>query len=224
MGRDRAASALHDGVLGPNRFAHCLHALVFRRRQFVAWVGLLRRQGRPPFSTAAASALNAKLPALKADLIAAHDLDQAATPPLGHVIFAADGTVEDGSTSGARWLAFPDVRTGLAKRVRDLHEGRSTTRTVPRADVVVEPMDAVGPTRYLATITSLPVLERPFMDDLTPRQRQVAALVVAGKRNPEVALELGLAEETVRTHLRAAYERFGVADRSDLARCWDDPS
>lgn len=44
---------------------------------------------------------------------------------------------------------------------------------------------------------------------LTARQRAVLALVATGATNAEIAAALGLGEETVRSHLKRAYEALG---------------
>ena len=47
------------------------------------------------------------------------------------------------------------------------------------------------------------------MTDLTARQRAVLALVATGATNAEIAAALGLREETIRSHLKRAYEALG---------------
>lgn len=51
---------------------------------------------------------------------------------------------------------------------------------------------------------------------LTPRQREVARLVVRGQTNSEIARALWLSPETVKTHLRRAFERFAVRSKAEL--------
>jgi DNA-binding CsgD family transcriptional regulator len=53
---------------------------------------------------------------------------------------------------------------------------------------------------------------------LTPRQREVAELLAHGATSPEAARHLGLGVETVRTHVKAIYDRLGIASRAELAR------
>jgi PAS domain S-box-containing protein len=48
---------------------------------------------------------------------------------------------------------------------------------------------------------------------LTPRQSEVLALLAEGKSTPELAAALGLAEETVRNHIRQLLRRLGVHSR-----------
>jgi len=55
-------------------------------------------------------------------------------------------------------------------------------------------------------------------EGLTAAERRVAALVVEGRTNREVAAALFLAERTVETHLSHAYAKLGVRSRTELAR------
>jgi len=51
---------------------------------------------------------------------------------------------------------------------------------------------------------------------LTPRQWEVLRRVTAGQRVPTVAKELYISQSTVRNHLAAIFERFGVHSQADL--------
>lgn len=57
--------------------------------------------------------------------------------------------------------------------------------------------------------------------DLSPRQRDVCALVAAGKRNKEIAHVLGIEEGTVKIHLGSCFMRAGVGNRVELANWWN---
>jgi DNA-binding CsgD family transcriptional regulator len=61
------------------------------------------------------------------------------------------------------------------------------------------------------------VLERPRSCPLTEREWDVALLVTQGHSNLRISEELGISEHTVKTHLRNALVRLGVANRSELA-------
>ena len=58
---------------------------------------------------------------------------------------------------------------------------------------------------------------------LTPRQRDVAALVAGGLSNREVADKLYVSLRTVENHLYQVYAKLGFSDRKDLAREWGRP-
>lgn len=49
---------------------------------------------------------------------------------------------------------------------------------------------------------------------LTPRQREIAALLMNGHPNKEIGMRLGLAEITIKTHLTAIFRLLGVANRT----------
>ena len=53
-------------------------------------------------------------------------------------------------------------------------------------------------------------------DGLTPMERQVADLAVAGLTNAQIAERLFIGRETVKTHLSNAYAKVGVANRTQL--------
>lgn len=50
--------------------------------------------------------------------------------------------------------------------------------------------------------------------NLSPREREVLALLVQGKSNKEIATHLGIAEATVKCHFRVIFMRMGVTDRT----------
>lgn len=54
-------------------------------------------------------------------------------------------------------------------------------------------------------------------DLLTPREREVLALIGRGYANKRIAAELGIAEKTVKTHVSHVLAKLGVADRTQAA-------
>jgi DNA-binding NarL/FixJ family response regulator len=52
---------------------------------------------------------------------------------------------------------------------------------------------------------------------LTPREREVLALVSQGMRNAQIAKELSISPGTVKVHLMHVFEKTGAQDRFDLA-------
>ncbi len=55
---------------------------------------------------------------------------------------------------------------------------------------------------------------------LTPRERQVAAMVVAGAPNRDIGMALGTAERTVKLHRANAMEKMGARSLPDLVRAF----
>jgi DNA-binding CsgD family transcriptional regulator len=53
------------------------------------------------------------------------------------------------------------------------------------------------------------------MKDLSPRQREILALVAAGRTSKEIAGELGISESTVNWHLSNVFERLGASSRAE---------
>ncbi len=61
-------------------------------------------------------------------------------------------------------------------------------------------------------------------ESLSPREKQVTALVCLNYTNRQVAARLGIAEETVKTHMRHLLSKFGLRNRSELRQVladWD---
>jgi DNA-binding CsgD family transcriptional regulator len=56
------------------------------------------------------------------------------------------------------------------------------------------------------------------LEVLSAREREVSLLVVAGLSNREVAAALGVAESTVKEHLKRIFRKLGVANRQELTR------
>ena len=53
---------------------------------------------------------------------------------------------------------------------------------------------------------------------LTPRQREIAALLLDAKTRRQIAGELGISESTVKTHVSDLYEKLGINSRAELFR------
>lgn len=58
---------------------------------------------------------------------------------------------------------------------------------------------------------------RPPHSELTPRELEILALIVAGKSNRQIADTLRITEPTVKGHVSVILERMGVGDRTQAA-------
>ncbi|MEI2776113.1 MAG: response regulator transcription factor [Tetrasphaera sp.] len=98
-----------------------------------------------------------------------------------------------------------------------------------------EPTDIIGAIRIVAGGGSLlapsvttrviahfahagtpPPAPHPQLTDLTDREREILAWVASGRSNQEIATELVLSPETVRTHVSRAMVKLAARDRAQL--------
>ncbi|NCD21002.1 MAG: response regulator transcription factor [Actinobacteria bacterium] len=90
-------------------------------------------------------------------------------------------------------------------------------RTVHRGDAVIAPsttrrlLDHLAPT--LRQRNHADAREVAAVESLTPRERQVLALIARGDSNQEIAAELFLSEATVKTHVGRILAKLGARDR-----------
>jgi two-component system NarL family response regulator len=59
--------------------------------------------------------------------------------------------------------------------------------------------------------------ERVLRKDLSPRELAVLRLIVDGRSNKEIAQELRIGEESVKTHSKSLFQKLEVADRTQAA-------
>jgi two-component system, NarL family, nitrate/nitrite response regulator NarL len=52
---------------------------------------------------------------------------------------------------------------------------------------------------------------------LSPKQTAIITCIAQGKRNKEIAFQLGTTEQVIKNYLRKIYEKLGVSDRLELA-------
>jgi DNA-binding NarL/FixJ family response regulator len=60
-------------------------------------------------------------------------------------------------------------------------------------------------------------LRSPIMNALSPREEEVVRYVARGLRNAEIAQELSISEQTVKTHLNSIFRKLKIRDRVELA-------
>ena len=56
--------------------------------------------------------------------------------------------------------------------------------------------------------------------ELTPTERQVVELVVAGRSNADIAATMVVSVRTVESNLTRAYRKLGVKSRTELAAAY----
>lgn len=59
--------------------------------------------------------------------------------------------------------------------------------------------------------------ENLFREELTATETKILQQIVAGKANKEIAYDLNVSENTVKTHVKNVFEKLGVSDRTSAA-------
>jgi DNA-binding NarL/FixJ family response regulator len=107
--------------------------------------------------------------------------------------------------AGASGYLLKDVEpTELARAVRTAHAG----------EALIDPTVAG---RLLGVLAAPRPPATPDEEQLTRREREVLELIAAGRSNKRIALELGIAEKTVKTHVGHLLAKLGVSDRTQAA-------
>ncbi len=110
--------------------------------------------------------------------------------------------------------------------VRAVHAGATSylLKTAPAEDVIAAVRDAAAGTASLSPelLTRLTqALRRPPPPDplqpLSPREREVLRLIARGHSNRQIARELAIGEQTVKTHVRSILTKLGLQDRLQAA-------
>ncbi len=86
---------------------------------------------------------------------------------------------------------------------------------VARGDAAITPATAGRIIRHLSSLGT--AAGGPAPDRLTPREFDVLRLVTTGRRNKEIAAELGISENTAKYHLRNILEKLHAQSRTEVA-------
>ncbi len=84
-----------------------------------------------------------------------------------------------------------------------------------RLDRIAMELQSISLSAGMAAPVSLP-LQHPDLRDLSPREKEVLALLIAGDRVPAIATQLHISPHTVRNHLKAIYRKVEVQSQSEL--------
>jgi len=106
--------------------------------------------------------------------------------------------------AGAAGYLLKDVEPAeLVRAIRTAHAGQSPLSPAVAARVIEELASGGG--------------GRAAADELTPRELEVLCLIARGRSNKRIALELGVAEKTVKTHVSHVLAKLGLSDRTQAA-------
>lgn len=76
------------------------------------------------------------------------------------------------------------------------------------------------PDKLIRNLGNAPLVSRPrrtMHPSLTPRMREVLALVCEGYTNAEIGKRIGCSEETVKSHVKRLLDYFQARNRAHLA-------
>jgi DNA-binding NarL/FixJ family response regulator len=108
---------------------------------------------------------------------------------------------------------FGALRAGasgfLLKRTRP-EELIAAIHTIAAGDSLLSPSVT---SRVIRRMARQPAPDHARLDELTPREREVLALVARGRSNGEIADELVIEESTVKTHVKRILMKLGARDR-----------
>lgn len=146
------------------------------------------------------------------------------------ILDAGQCRVAGGELAGilqARGLDYPLVMTArradVATAVQAMKAGAVDFVEKPfKASAILQAIDAALDLHRQQRLTALRgAALRARYASLTPRERQVMALVTLGKMNKQVAGDLGLSEITVKAHRGAMMRKIGARSLAELVRMAD---
>ncbi len=119
--------------------------------------------------------------------------------------FDVDRHVVDSLRAGAVGFLLKDVTSeGLIEAVQRAASG----------EPVVAPAVLARLMNHFSTRPPLPPQEPPGWADLSEREREVLAMIGAGRSNAEIAADLVISMATVKTHVRHVFAKLGLRDRA----------
>jgi two-component system, NarL family, response regulator LiaR len=128
--------------------------------------------------------------------------ERPATRVIALTSFLDDDKVIPAVRAGAAGYLLKDVGPPeLVRAIRTVHDGQALLHPAVAARIreeLAEPPPAPDP-------------------GLTPREREVLALLGRGFSNKRIAQELGIAEKTAKIHVSRVLHKLGVADRTQAA-------
>ncbi len=112
---------------------------------------------------------------------------------------------------------LPAIQAGAAgyllKNVEPFELARAIV-AAHRGDAIIDPSAAA---RLVQALAEGSAPRHAEAERLTRREREVLELIAGGRSNKRIALELGIAEKTVKTHVGHLLAKLGVADRTQAA-------
>jgi DNA-binding NarL/FixJ family response regulator len=109
---------------------------------------------------------------------------------------------------------FAALRGGAAGYLLKDVQPADLVRAIRSANAGESPLSPAIATRVVEEVAQGTVSAH---DDLTPRELDVLTLIARGRSNKVIALELGVAEKTVKTHVSHILGKLDLTDRTQAA-------
>lgn len=204
----------YRAIVAPLRVFDQLRMLVAHRGELIAWIGALRHDGEPEFERRSERRVAATACALADALAGAHVAERAGRTSCD-LLLTPTGRVEMASDSGRVLVACPRCRLELREWLREADSGREPATLV--CGMRVRWTRMYSPRRVRYSLHLEPVQPARLNAPLSETQRRVAELAARGLTVRQIGGLIAIGEATVRTHLKAVYQRLGVSSRAELA-------
>ncbi len=118
---------------------------------------------------------------------------------------ADEEMVDNAIRAGAHGYLLKEINgNALIDAIRDIAAGKSI-------------LDPAITARVLSLVRGNTPSTRSLIENLSAQESRVLALIAEGKTNKEVAVEMGLAEKTVKNYLGTVFEKLHVTRRTQAA-------
>ena len=120
------------------------------------------------------------------------------------------------TTFGLDTYVYESLRAGASGfMLKDAppEEITAAVRVVAAGDALLAPSVTRSVIEEFARRPPEPLAEPEALNELTPREREVFALLVRGLSNPEICEELVISEATAKTHVARILQKLGLRDR-----------
>lgn len=108
---------------------------------------------------------------------------------------------------------------GDAEIARSLENGASgyICHDVSESDLLKAVRAAAAGKKFIPSGIAGILSENFGQETLTPSEQKILTLIVGGKSNKQIAFDLKISENTVKTHVKNLFEKLGVSDRTSAA-------
>jgi len=118
----------------------------------------------------------------------------------------------------ARILVFSTfARTDEIQAALNAGAGGYLQKSASREELIHALRQVAAGLRYLPADIAIQLNEIQLAPSITPREREIIALIAKGSANKEIGHTLGIAEDTVKQHVSRVLQKLSVKDRAQAA-------